>query len=313
MSARKQILALPFAVIATSAVAQQQDTPAQDEAEAVVVTPVPTGLAAAMPRVPNQSLDEAEAVQPQPISLSAVLQAGDEPILSGLQWHVFELATDTRPGALVAVRRGGSQDLTLEPGSYVVHVSYGRASAVTPLEVSAAGSTVEPLVLDAGAMRLSAEAGGQAIGDLSEVRFSIYEADAARRRLILPNVKVGETVLLAGGVYRVVVQYGPHNAAAGADIRVHPGEITEATLGVPGAEITLNLVRENSDTPVAAVEWQVFDASGRAMFDADTPSPSLVLGEGSYTVEARHDNRTIGREFEVRAGRDETVRVTLDR
>ena len=312
MQARKHIIAVSAALVATSAPAQD-GVPLEDDGDAAITAPVPTGLSAAMPRVPNQSIDGSDATSVQLVSLSAVLQQGDAPILSGLQWHVFELATDTRPGDLVAVRRGGSQELTLKPGSYVVHVSYGRASAVSPLEVTAAGSPVEPLVLDAGAMKLSAEAGGQAIGDLSEVRFSIYEADPERRRLILPDVKVGETVLLAGGVYRVVVRYGPHNAAAGADIRVHPGEITEATLGVPGAEITLNLVRENSDTPLAAVEWQVFDGSGRPLFEADIPSPSLVLGEGSYTVEARHNDRTIGREFEVRAGRDETVRLTLDR
>ena len=282
---------------------------AQTEAD-VIVPPVPEGLATSMPRVPDQSVDRQAPIVPEDVALSAVLQQGAEPIEAGLQWHVFK-RLGTRPGELVAVRRGGSQSLQLIPGPYVAHVTYGRASAISSFDIRANSAPVEPIVLDAGAIRLAAEAGGKPIENAAAVRFSIYETDDERKRLILSDVPSAQTILLAGGVYRVVVQYGTFNAAAGADIRVRPGEITEATLGVPGAEITLNLASSAEAAPLAAVAWRVYDADGKPLFESDRPSPTLILGEGTYTTEAVHDGKTIEQPFDVTAGEDKTVRVTI--
>ena len=271
---------------------------------------VPLGLRQAMPGGPTATADG--AVAQGSVDLAAVVRVGDEPIAEGLAWHVFE-RNGTSAGDLVAARRGGSQSLRLKVGSYVAHVAYGRASGVVTFDVTPDGAPLDPVVLDAGAIKLAAEAGGRPIAETDDVRFSIYEVDGDDRRLILPDVPPGQTIRLARGVYRVVAQYGPINAVAGADIRVRTGEVTEATLGVPGAQVTLNLVTGEGRAPLASTAWRVFDAAGKPLFESDEPAPSVILAAGAYTTEALHGGRTITHSFDVEAGENATVSVPMDR
>lgn len=297
MSTRKTILpiAAGLAAVVSAAVAAEP-------------APVPLGLQQAMPG--GTSAGDAEVAQGS-VTLAAVIRNGEEPLGEGLAWHVFE-RDGTAAGELVAVRRGGSQNLRLKTGDYVAHVAYGRASAVTTFTVGAEGADLDPVVLDAGGVKLLAEAGGRPIENADEVRFSIYEVDGDERRLILPDVPANETVRVARGLYRVVAQYGPLNAVAGADIRVRSGEVTEATLGVPGAEITLNLVGRNGGAPLASTAWRVFDSDGKPLFESDEPAPSMILAAGTYTTEALHAGRTVTHAFDVTAGNDATVAVPLE-
>ena len=276
---------------------------------AAQTTPVPLGLRQAMPG--GLAATEGGEVVQGSVTLAAVLRNGDDPIAEGLAWHVFE-RKGTAAGELVAARQGGTQNLRLRSGDYVAHVAYGRASAVQTFTVSSDGAALDPIVLDAGAVRLSAEAGGNPIASDSDVRFSIYEVAGNERRLILPDVPPGETVRVARGLYRVVAQYGPINAVAGADIRVRTGEVTEATLGVPGAEVTLELVAAEGRAPLASTAWRVFDGDGKPLFESDEPSPKLILAAGSYTTEALHDGRTVRHAFDVSAGENAKVSVPLE-
>ena len=303
MITRKAFLPLAAGIaISVPAVAQDGGT-----------TPVPLGLQKALPGTPPASLavgtTDGDIAQGS-VTLAAVVRNGDEPLAEGLTWHVFE-RKGTAAGELVAVRQGGTHSLRLKMGEYVAHVAYGRASAVVPFTIATDGAELDPVVLDAGAIRLSAEAGGRALAEDADVRFSIYEVSGDERRLILPDVPPGETVRLARGLYRVVAQYGSINAVAGADIRVRTGEVTEATLGVPGAEVTLNLVQGEGRAPLASTAWRVFDSAGKPLFESDEPAPSLILAAGSYTTEALHDGRTVSHSFDVKPGQDETVAVPI--
>ena len=303
MITRKTFLPLAAGIaISVPAVAQDADP-----------APVPLGLQKALPGTPPADLAvgvaDADVAQGS-VTLAAVVRNGDEPLAEGLTWHVFE-RKGTAAGDLVAMRQGGSQSLRLKMGEYVAHVAYGRASAVVPFTVAIDGADLDPVVLDAGAIRLSAEAGGRALEEGADVRFSIYEVSGQDRRLILPDVPADETVRLARGLYRVVAQYGSINAVAGADIRVRTGEVTEATLGVPGAVVTLKLVQGEGRAPLASTAWRVFDSDGKPLFESDEPAPSLILAAGSYTTEALHDGRTISHTFDVQSGQDATVAVPI--
>lgn len=297
MNKRNHLLAaLLFSVGASAASAQEESVP------------VPFGLMRGMPAA-DDVVSRDPNVARESVELVATVTNGGDPIEDGLTWHVFE-RNGNQAGDLVAARTGGPQTLRLPVGEYVTHVAYGRASAVSPFTLRIAGAKLDPIVLNAGAVSLTAEAGGTPI-EGEDVRFSIYEVNGDQRRLIQPDVPSAETVRLVQGVYRIVAQYGDINAVGAADVRVRVGEVTEATLGVPGAPVTLKLVREGSATPIAATSWRVFDGEGKQLFDSDEPSPQLVLGAGTYTVEAVNGGSPITERFTVAAGPPVEVAVTL--
>ena len=297
MTKRNLISAIILPLLAsTGAYAQEADD-----------VPVPFGLVRGMPAGDTQITRDANVAR-ESVELTATITNGGEPIEDGLTWHVFE-RNGTQAGDLVAARTGGAQTLRLPVGEYVVHVAYGRASAVSPFTLRVAGAKLDPIVLNAGGITLAAEAGGEPIGS-DDVRFSIYEVDGERRRLIQPNVSVDETVQLVRGVYRVVAQYGDINAVGAADVRVRVGEVTEATLGVPGAPVVLKLVREGSTNPIAATSWRVFDGEGKQLFESEDPAPELVLAAGTYTAEAVNGGSPVTESFTVNPGQVNEVAIT---
>ena len=300
MNKRNLPIALALLVLPGAANAQDADVP------------VPFGLERGLPvgakGASAPPTERTRNVARESVELVATIATGGEPIAEGLTWHVFE-RNGMQAGDLVAVRTGGAQTLRLPVGEYVAHVAYGRASAVSPFTLRVAGAKLDPIVLNAGAVSLAAEAGGTTID--SDVRFSIYEVDGEQRRLIQPDVEPNQQVRLTSGLYRVIAQYGDVNAVGAADIRVRAGDVTEATLGVPGAPVRLSLVRDGGSAPLAATTWRVFDGEGKQLFESDEPSPEVILAAGAYTAEAVNAGAPVTESFSVRAGELNEIRVTL--
>ena len=235
------------------------------------------------------------------MTLRATLSHGGEP--GEVRWTVFERSGDA-VGEMVARGTGASFDAQLAPGEYAAHIELLGTSTVRPFTVTEGGGTGNertfPLLI--GAVSLLAASGGEPLAASEAVEFSIYDT-GGEREAIRRGVRPGEAVVLPAGVYRAVVRYGEHNALAGADIRVKPGEVTHATLGVSGAPVRLSLVREAGATAaLAAVSWRLFDDGGKPIMDSDEPSPALVLAPGAYTAEALHDGWTGVHRFEVVSG-----------
>ncbi|TIV04681.1 MAG: hypothetical protein E5W02_28655, partial [Mesorhizobium sp.] len=94
----------------------------------------------------------------------------------------------------------------LDPGSYLVHASYGRAGATKRITVGKEARH-ESLVLDAGGLKLDAVTSGGAPIQSKKLRFSIYEDHPAAngdRALIAPDVAPNTVVRLNAGTYHVV-------------------------------------------------------------------------------------------------------------
>ena len=141
------------------------------------------------------------------ITLSAQLTDKGADITRGIVWRVFkpEPASDGKL-PMVASAHGGSAEFQLEPGSYLVHASYGRAGATKRITVGKDAKR-ESLVLDAGGLKLDAVLSGGVRIPPKKLRFSIYEgqADANHdRALIIPDVEPNSVVRLNAGVYHVV-------------------------------------------------------------------------------------------------------------
>jgi len=246
------------------------------------------------------------------VTLSAQLVDKGADITRGIVWRVFK----PEPGPdgklpMVASARGGTAVLTLEPGSYLVHASYGRAGATKRITVGHEAKR-ESLVLDAGGLELDAVlSNGQRIPP-DKLRFSIYEGKAeadGERALIIPNVKPKTVVRLNAGTYHVVSTYGATNAVIRSDIRVEAGKLTEATVEHHAAEVTMKLVREAGGEAIADTSWSVLNESGDPIKEAVGAYAPMVLAEGDYTVIAKNRDRIYQKDFSVEAGKNEEVEV----
>ena len=297
MHARKLLpfvpsVALALAALAPAAAETDVPSPAQVVPQRLIETM--GGTAAAGPAVD--------------VELIATLSHGGE--TGPVQWTVLERSSD-ETGDIVARGQGASLGASLRPGDYVAHIALAGTSIVRTFAVSDQGGPA-PFALEIGGMSLAASSAGEPLGTTDAVEFTIYDTDG-ERKAIRRGVAPDETVVLPAGVYRAVVRYGEHNALTGADIRVRPGEVTHATLGVSGAPVRLSLVREpGARAALAAVSWRVFDDGGKPIMESDEPSPALVLAPGAYTAEALHDGWTGVHRFEVKSGEPLDLKLPVD-
>ncbi|MDH6229518.1 microcystin-dependent protein [Mesorhizobium soli] len=246
------------------------------------------------------------------VTLAAKLTDQSADINRGLIWRVFR--PDPGPDGklpLVASAQGGTSLFHLEPGSYLVHASFGRAGATKRITVGAQPKH-ENVVLDAGGLKLDATLAGGVRIPPNKLRFSIYEAQPGAdgdRPLIIPDVSPNTVVRLNAGVYHVVSTYGNVNAVIRSDIRVEAGKMTEATVEHHAAEVTLKLVREEGGEALADTSWSVLTTSGDPVRESVGAFASMVLAEGDYTVVAKNKERIYQRDFTVVGGRNQDVEV----
>jgi hypothetical protein len=246
------------------------------------------------------------------VTLSAQLTEDGPEISRGLVWRVFkpEAGPDGRL-PLVASAQGGTSAFHLEPGSYLVHASFGRAGATKRIKVGTAPAR-ESLVLEAGGLKLDAVLSGGVRIPPHRLRFSIYEADpdpSGERALIVPNVSPNTVVRLNAGTYHVVSTYGSVNAVIRSDIRVEAGKLTEATVEHRAAELTMKLVREPGGEAIADTSWSILTDSGDIVRESVGAFASLVLAAGNYAVVAKNRDRIYQKDFTVVAGRNRDVEV----
>jgi hypothetical protein len=246
------------------------------------------------------------------ITLAAQLTADGAELNRGLIWRIF--SPKSGPDGklpLVASAAGGSSVFQLEPGSYLVHASFGRAGATKRITVGRE-SKYESVVLDAGGLKLNAVlVGGKRIQP-SFLKFSIYESktDAkGERALIIPDVSPNTVVRLNSGNYQVVSTYGSVNAVVRSDIRVEAGKLVEATIEHHAAELTMKLVREPGGEAIADTQWSITADTGDPVREVVGAYASMVLAEGEYTIIAKNRDRLYQRNFKVESGKSQDVEV----
>lgn len=271
-------------------------------------TPAVPGAAAYAPANGQGSLAQGQGQ----ITLAAQLTEESPELKRGLVWRIFK--PDAGPDGklpLVASAQGGTSVFQLEPGSYLVHASFGRAGATKRITVGREARR-DSLVLDAGGLKLDAVLSGNLKVPSGKLRFSIYEATAdadGDRALIVPDVEPNTVVRLNAGTYHVVSTYGSVNAVIRSDIRVEAGKLTEATVEHHAAEITLKLVREAGGEAIADTSWSIVSDSGDPVRESVGAYATVVLAEGEYTVVAKNRDRIYQRDFTVVPGRNQDVDV----
>lgn len=255
----------------------------------------------------SAALEAAESVAaagpPQPVTLVARITDDGEAIPGGVVWRVFETRTDANGDlALAAKSDDATAHLELPPGQYVVHVAYGRAQTTDTMTV-AAGENSKSLVLDAGAMRLNAAVTGDVPIPINLLTFDVFTSGTeSERTLVAEKLSPNAMVTLNAGTYHVVSNFGSVNAVVRADLRVEPGQLTEATLYHKAAQISFKLVSEAGGEAIADIDWTVKTSDGQTVFSETGAFPTTVLAEGDYLVLAQRGDQVFNREFEVQAG-----------
>jgi hypothetical protein len=287
---------------ATEAAVFGTDTPAD---------PAPAEVPVAQPATPAVEAVEKVAAVPQPVTLVATITDGGVAIPDGLTWRVFETRADASGDlALAAKSDDATAHIELVPGNYVVHVAYGRAQTTDTITV-VDGKNEKSLVLDAGAIRLNAQVTGDIQIPINLLRFDIYTAGTdADRTLVAQNLAPSDIVTLNAGTYHIISYFGDVNAVVRADLRVEPGQLTDATLYHKASQVSFKLVSEPGGEAIADVEWTVKTQDGQTVFSNIGAFPSTVLAEGDYLVLAKRAGQTpYTREFQVQPGAGEEVEV----
>ncbi len=247
---------------------------------------------------------------PQPVTLVAKITEDSQDIPDGLTWRVFATRTDAAGDlALAAKSEDAKAQLQLPPGNYVVHVAYGRAQTTDTMTVTK-GQNSKEIVLDAGAIRLNAAVAGDIAIPINLLRFDIFSGNSdADRQLVAQNLGPNDVVTLNAGTYHVVSYFGSINAIVRADLRVEPGQLTDATLYHKAAQISFKLVSEAGGEAIADIDWTVKTSAGETVFTDTGAFPSIVLSEGDYMVLAKRGDTVFSREFEVQAGPAKEIEV----
>ncbi|MGN6488081.1 MAG: hypothetical protein ACTHLT_09725 [Devosia sp.] len=253
---------------------------------------------------------EKVAAEPQPVTLVARITDGGNTIPDGLTWRVFETRTDASGDlALAAKSDEATAHIKLVPGNYVVHVAYGRAQTTDTIRVTE-GDNEKSVVLDAGAMRLNAAVTGDIPIPINLLRFDIYTSgNENERTLVAQNLAPSDIVTLNAGTYHIVSYFGDVNAVVRADLRIEPGQLTEATLYHKAAQVSFKLVSEPHGEAIADIDWTVKTQDGQTVFSNIGAFPSTVLAEGDYLVLAKRGEQVYNREFQVRPGAGEEIEV----
>jgi hypothetical protein len=245
------------------------------------------------------------------LAVSARYGRDAPPIGSGLIWRVYAGRPD-QSGLFRLVRedKAAAPTFVLPAGSYVVHVSFGLASAVRPVQLRS--ETVrEVFDLPAGAMRIEGRVGDIRI-PAGQISFDIYKGsqfDTAQRRPIAQSVMTGDVVLVPEGTYYIVSNYGDGNAVVRSDVRVQAAKLTDIVVTHRAAVITLKLVSESGGEALANTQWTVLTPGGDVIKESIGAFPRVVLAEGDYRAIARNEGKSFARDFKVITGVDGEVEV----
>lgn len=299
---------LAVALLAAPAHAQV-DVPALAPQDLQMSVPSPLEVPGTPPRgqtlAPFSPGSETKTV----LSLSALFAEGGPEITSGLHWRVFADQPDLNGNhALVFETNDPKALVTLDPGGYIVHVAYGIAADTRHI-VLGTEAVSEEIVLNAGALRFTGTSGKQPI-PANDLSFDIHRTDATGEQLV-SHAKAGQIVRLKAGLYQITSTYGKANAKVQSEVRVEPGKLTDAAVLHKAGRVDLRLLA-SSGTEVPDATWSILTPGGDIIVETLEDLSGVILAEGDYTAVARYEGNIYQKDFEVVAGREAHIDLTLN-
>jgi hypothetical protein len=233
------------------------------------------------------------------------------PITGGLHWRIYPDKPDgTGVFRLLREERAAAPIFVLPPGGYVVHVSFGLATAAKKVQLRS--ETVrESFELVAGGARFEGRVGDSRIPP-GQITFDVFRGsqfEGEDKRPVASGISTTDVLLLPEGTYHVVSNYGDSNATVRSDIRVQAGKLTDVVVNHRAAVITLKLVNERGGEALANTQWSVLTPGGDVVKEAIGAFPKVILAEGEYSVVARNEGKTFNGKFKVEPGVDREIEV----
>ncbi len=260
---------------------------------------------------PLQSMPNVPAGQ-VPLTLNARYGRDMPAISNGLHWRIYANPPEQAgPPRLVKEDKGATPILSLPPGNYLVHVSFGLASTIKPVTVRAGEPLREVFDIAAGGLTIKGQVGDVRIPG-GQISFDVYKGsqfDVGDRRPMVQSVMTGDVLLVPDGTYSIVSNYGDANSVVRSDIRVQSGKLTDVTVTHRAAVILLKLVGDRGGEALANTAWSVLTPGGDVIKESIGAFPRVVLAEGEYRAIARNDGKMFEREFKVITGVDGEVEV----
>lgn len=296
---------------AASVFAAMLSTPAwamMDAGQHDASTPPPVAAPAPVPRTP--------------LHLSATLTPDGPVVKSGVIWRIYnEKAEPDGSHRLVGQSTDPDIIVSLPDGLYVVHATYGFASAMRTVAVAGRPSA-ERLTLNAGGMEVAGVMGDAPIPS-GKLSLSVFVPDHgnAEAKLVVAGAKPGQIIRLPEGMYHLVSTYldtvgvgsltpvSDTNSVISADLHVQAGKLVKATVTHRAAVLTLKLVNATGGEALANTSFTILTQGGDIIRELIGAFPSLVLAEGEYLLIARHDGKTYQTDFKVQAALDRDIEV----
>jgi hypothetical protein len=245
------------------------------------------------------------------LALSARFGKDAPPIGGGLTWRVYNAKADTNGNfKLIKEDKSPAPTVVLPAGAYIVHVGFGLATAVKPVDLRGA-NVHEEFDLPAGGLRIEGKVGDVRI-PVGQISFDVYKGsqfEAGDRRPIAEHVMTSDVVVVPEGTYYIVSNYGDANSVVRSDIRVQAGKLTDITVTHRAAAITLKLVTDRGGEALASTAWSVLTPGGDVIKESIGAFPRVILAEGEYRAIARNEGKVYEREFKVVTGVDGDVEV----
>ncbi len=238
--------------------------------------------------------------------LGAAFTNDGQLIRSGLQWRIFFADNLLNPFKTIDE---STPVIVLDPGEYIVHVTYGLASSSRKIMVNKQTAS-ERLIILAGGLSVKGTNGGKSI-NAKDLQISVYipSTTNAEEKLLSNNLQEGEILRLPEGNYHISTAYGGSNSIVVADMRVQTGKLTEITVNHKAARVTLKLVSKAGSEATANTAWTVLTPGGDVIREELSAFPSMILSEGTYTAIARNDGKSFTSEFKVSGTQDQDIEI----
>lgn len=317
---------LAIATIMGEARAQQQSISAwpmnnevNESGTADSVSPPTAPNTTVIPWQPSTKPKTGKATDPNEtqVTLVALLTQDGQRIESGLVWRVFKDKKDnTKPSEkdLVVTRREASPVLRLPPGDYYVNAAFGRAHLTRRITVKPGVQSVEPFVLNAGGLRVTALVNNGETAPPNSISYDVFSDERdqfGNPARILSGARPGVIVRLNSGIYHIVSTYGDANAQVSADVTVEAGKLTEANVTHSAAKVTFKLVTRAGGEALPDTHWKILDTGGEVVVESVGALPTHILAPGQYTATARFGGQVFRRDFSVSRGEVAEVEVVM--
>ena len=297
-------------------------TTALAETVQTIAEPAPAPAPAPVVVVEAKPEPEPEPAGPQGLRGLAKLCETCEILDKDVFWYLKEAKADLN-GKRKEIGRNGSAKPVFElgQGDYVLGVQYGKAYVEAPFTVEPGQLTQAVINLNAGNLRMRAEAteGGTSLDD--NMFYYIYKAEKdldGNRQEVARMGSASGIVKLPEGDYHVLALHG--KATARADVSVEAGALTDHVFDMNAGYLRITPIPTEGAEPLTDNQFYYvyhakkdLEGNRREVARSGNAKPLFRLNAGDYHIVALHGKARASFDVSIKADElsDETLNMNV--